>query len=133
MRFEKMHAMRRIATCAALASLLLAVVYGPMFHLHTGDDHEGGAFIHAHFPDLPHLETEPGPEFEANDHDHSTARSVDLLTTNAPSLVQVEFTVVEEPLVLAPPQRSAGFAIIDEPRAHAPPVVISSIPRSPPV
>src|SRR5437762_1771661 len=91
MKFEKMRAMRRIATCAALASLLLGVVYGPMFHLHTGDDHGGGAFIHAHFPELPHLETEPGPEIEPNDHDHRTARSVDFLTTNAPHLVQVEF------------------------------------------
>jgi hypothetical protein len=128
-----MHRMRSIATCAALASLLLAVVYGPMFHLHTGDDHEGGAFIHAHFPDLPHLETEPGPEIEPNDHDHSTARSVDFLTTNTPAPVHVEFVAVEEALVLTPPQLSAGFAIADEPRAHAPPVVVSSIPRSPPV
>ena len=128
-----MHAMRRIATCAALASLLLAVVYGPMFHLHTGDDHEGGAFIHAHFPDLPHLETEPGPEIEPNDHDHSRARSVDFLTTNAPDLVHVEFAAVEEPLILALPQLFAGFAVVNEPRAHAPPVVDSSIPRSPPV
>ena len=128
-----MHAMRRIATCAALASLLLAVVYGPMFHLHTGDNHEGGAFIHAHFPDLPHLETEPGPEIEPNDHDHSGARSVDFLTTNAPQVVHVEFAAIEEPLVLAPPQGLAGFTIVDEPRAHAPPVLVSSIPRSPPV
>jgi len=128
-----MPAMRRIATFAALASLLLAVVYGPMFHLHTGDDHGGGAFIHAHFPDLPHLETEPGPEIEPNDHDHSTARSVDFLTTNAPQLVHIEFAAVEEPLVLVPPQRCSGFAIADEPRAHAPPFVVSSIPRSPPV
>jgi hypothetical protein len=128
-----MHAMRRIATCAALASLLFAVVYGPMFHLHADDDHERSAFIHAHFPDLPHLETEQGPEIEPNDHRHSTARSVDFLTTNVPDLVHVEFVAVEEPLIPVPPQRSAGFAIIDEPRAHAPPVVVSSIPRSPPV
>jgi hypothetical protein len=128
-----MHRMRRIATCAALASLLLAVVYGPMFHLHTGADHEGGAFIHAHFPDLPHLETEPGPEIEPNDHDHSTARSVDFLTTNTSDLTHVEFVAVEEALILIPPQLSAGFAMVDEPRAHAPPVVVSSIPRSPPV
>jgi hypothetical protein len=128
-----MHAMRRIATCAALVSLLFAVVYGPMFHLHADDDHERGAFIHAHFPDLPHLETEPGPEIEPNDHSHSTARSVDFLTTNTPDLVQVEFVAVEEPLIPAPPQRSAGFAVVDDPRAHAPPVVVSSIPRSPPV
>ena len=128
-----MRTMRRVATCSALASLLFAVVYGPMFHLHAGGDHEGGAFIHAHFPDLPHLETEPGPEIEPNDHDHSTARSVDFLTTNTPDLVHVEFVAVEEPLILAPPQRSAGFAGVDEPRAHAPPLAASSIPRSPPV
>jgi hypothetical protein len=131
--FERMHGMRRLTSCAGLASLLMAVVYGPMFHLHTGSEHDGGAFIHAHFPDLPHLETEPGPEIEPNDHDHGAARPVDFLTTNAPGLVHVEFIAVEEPLILAPPQRSMGFAVTDEPRAHAPPVLISSIPRSPPV
>jgi hypothetical protein len=124
--------MRRLTTCAALVSLLLAVIYGPMFHLHEGDDHDG-AFIHAHFPGLPHIETEPGPETEPNDHDHSSARSIDFLTTKAPQLIHIEFVTVEEPLVVVPPQSSEGFAIIDEPRAHAPPPVISSIPRSPPL
>ena len=124
--------MRWITTCAALGSLLLAVVYGPMFHLHTGDDHDGGSYIHAHFPALPHLETEPGPEIEPN-HEHGSARSIDFLTTNAPSLVHVAFFAVEEPLVLEPPQSCPGFVTLDEPRAHAPPLVVSSIPRSPPV
>jgi hypothetical protein len=131
-RFERMHAMRPISAWAAICGLLLAVVYGPMFHVHIGDDHGDGSLLHAHFPDLPHLETEPGPEIEDN-HDHGGVRSFDFFTSNAPTLVHVGFVAVEEPFILEVAVQSAGFVFADEPRAHAPPLVASSIPRSPPV
>jgi hypothetical protein len=103
-----------------------------MFHVHFGDDHRDESVIHAHFPDLPHLETKPGPEME-DDHDHGGVRSIDFFTSHAPTLFHVGFLTVEEPFVLQLAVQSSGFASLDEPRAHAPPLVASSIPRSPPV
>ena len=124
--------MRHVTTCAAIGSLLLAVVYGPFFHLHADDHHGGGSLVHAHFPEVPHLETEPGPEIESHDND-SQIRSVDFLTASGPALIHTPFVAVEEPLILPSPRSCAGFLNIEEPRAHAPPLAFASIPRSPPV
>ena len=132
MPFERIQAVRRVTTCAAIGSLLLAVVYGPLFHLHPDDHKGGGSLIHAHFPEMPHLETEPGPEVESH-HDDGQVRPVDFLTTSAPALTHVAFFAVEEPLLLHAPQSRAGFLVLEEPRAHAPPLRSASIPRSPPV
>ena len=124
--------MRRATTWSAIGAVLLAVVYAPLFHVHP-DDHEGGhSLVHAHFPEVPHLETEAGPEIESH-HDDGPSRSIDFLTVSGPTLIHTSFIAVEEPLVLPSPGLCAGFLHIDEPRAHAPPLVIAAIPRSPPV
>ena len=124
--------MRRITAYASIVSLLLAVVYAPMFHLHA-DDHDGGTpFIHAHFPELFHHEDESGPAVEEQD-DHVYARQIDVLTTNIAPLVQVAFYAVEESFAPRPAQTSAGFVFLDDPHAHDPPSLRSSNPRSPPL
>jgi hypothetical protein len=104
-----------------------------MFHLHTDDDHHGGAFIHSHFPESPHMETNHGPEVEPPHHGHGSARSIDFLTSSAPALAFVEVFTTEETMAFDPPQSCPGFVTLEEPRAHAPPFVVSTVPRSPPV
>jgi hypothetical protein len=126
--------MRGITTTVAILSLLLAVLYAPLFHLHADHDHEGEApFIHAHFPEMVHHALTHSEQSAEPLEDHVDARSVDLLTTNIPALVQVPLFIIEEVLQIGADPTFSGFAIAGNPHAHDPPALVRSNPRSPPV
>ncbi len=127
----RINAMRRITACSAFISLLLAIVYAPLFHVHEADDHENeSSTIHAHFPELPHAEHDGETIDHGADQD---SRPVDVLAMMAPCFIEGVFVVVEEPLVISPSKGCSGFAVVDDPRAHDPPSRIALVPRSPPV
>jgi hypothetical protein len=129
--------MRRTTAFSAFVSLLLVIVYAPLFHVHETDHHHGNtsSTVHAHFPEAHHQEdhhSEPeGEHIEAVD-DH-VASSVDVFAMAAPCLVPTLFVAVEQPLVPRPSDGCAGFATVETPRAHDPPSSSSIAPRSPPV
>jgi hypothetical protein len=125
--------MRGITTTVAICSLLLAVLYAPLFHLHADHDHEGAApFLHAHFPDMVHHAAAHSEQTAEPLEDHVDARSVDLLVTNIQALVQVPLFIIEEVLQIGFDPTFAGFAIAGSPHAHDPPALLRSNPRSPP-
>jgi hypothetical protein len=126
--------MRRITPAVAILSLLLAVFYAPLFHVHADHDHEGGTpFIHAHLPEMVlhgSIHSEEGVEPL---EDHVDARSVDFLIPNITTLVHVPLFIIEEVLQLTADQSFSGFAVAGSPHAHDPPALVPSNPRSPPV
>jgi hypothetical protein len=127
-------AMRVITTPVAILSLLLAVLYAPLFHLHEDHDHVGGApFIHAHLPEMAFHASSHSEEGAEPAEDHVDAPSVDFLTTNIPTLVQIPLFIIEEVLQLRADPTFSGFAVSGNPHAHDPPALIRSNPRSPPV
>lgn len=126
--------MRVITTGVALCSLLLAVVYAPLFHLHADHDHEGGApFVHAHLPEIMHHAPTRSEQGIEPLEDHVGARSLDLLTTNIPTLVQVPLFIIEEILQVQADHTFSGFVLAGNSHAHDPPARLRSNPRSPPV
>jgi len=122
--------MRRTIACSAVAALLLATVYAPLFHVHADEAGEA-PLVHAHFPELENAESERVVHMEAH-HLHGEARSIDFLTTTAAHSFQFDAVIVTDPVDLQAGQTSCGFVTIDAPRAHAPPEARSRIPRSPP-
>jgi hypothetical protein len=82
------------------------------------------------------------PEFEAAEdesvvhmerpHSHANARSIDLLTTTAPQVVDFEAALVSLELISDLAIPCCGFVTIARARAHSPPVVHFLIPRAPP-
>ena len=117
-----------MAWCA-VAALVAATVYAPLFHVHT-DDGEA-PLVHAHFPELETAEDEAVVHMEAP-HPHALARSIDVLITLAAQSVQLDAVVQSSFLTLPDLETSSGFVPDASPRAHAPPAVESFIPRAPP-
>lgn len=113
-----------------MAALLLATVYGPLFHLHA-DDGEA-PLIHAHFPEFEHSEIENGVHMEKPDP-HALARSVDVLTTVAAQLTHFDAAAPAAYATFAEPRPCRGVVSATAARAHAPPAFDSRIPRAPPV
>jgi hypothetical protein len=114
---------------SAIAALLLATLYAPLFHVHV---HEGEApLIHAHFPELEAPEDESVVHME-RPHSHANARSIDVLTTTAPHVIHLEVVIQSTDAAPIPLEPRSGFVSIEAPRAHAPPPATSAIPRAPP-
>jgi hypothetical protein len=112
-----------------IPALLLAVFVAPLFHVHT---HAGeAATIHAHLPELETDEDESGVHMESP-HSHSTARSIDLITSTTPQVIQFNATLVSVSTIAEVPKRCCGFVALTRPRAHSPPVLQFKIPRAPP-
>ena len=123
--------MRRLAALYTFASLLIALVYAPQFHIHEFDDHGGAPLLHVHFPELEESHHGSEPDIESS-HSHDRAQSIDFLTSTitAPA---IRLFVAPNTLLLMPrlePQRPVSS--VDKPRAHDPPALDRSIPRSPP-
>jgi hypothetical protein len=77
--------------CSAIPALLLAVFYAPLFHVHT---HPGeAATIHVHLPEFEPAEDESVVHMESA-HSHAAARSVDIVTSTAPQVIQFDATLV---------------------------------------
>ncbi len=113
----------------AIAALLVATLYAPLFHLHS---HGGEAqLLHAHLPDLAIAEDESVVHMEPP-HSHADARSIDLLITTVAPLIQFDAVILTSAVIPSPTQPCCGFVSIDAPRAHAPPSARSRIPRAPP-
>jgi len=51
--------------CSAMAALLLATVYAPLFHVHADEAGEA-PLVHAHFPELENAESERVVHMEAH-------------------------------------------------------------------
>jgi hypothetical protein len=120
---------RRLTACSTIPALLLAVFYAPLFHVHT---HAGeAATIHAHLPELETAEDESVVHMESL-HSHSAARSIDLVTSTTPQVIQFNATLVSVSIVADPPKLCCGFVALARPRAHSPPILPFLIPRAPP-
>ena len=115
--------------CGSLAALVLATAYAPLFHVHT--DGSGAPLIHAHLPELEVADDERGVHMEEN-HSHSEARSIDILTTTAPSATQFDAIILSTDIIPNTTEVCCGFVSLDRPRAHAPPAFRPNIPRAPP-
>jgi len=114
-----------------VATLLVATVYAPLFHVHT--DAGETALIHAHFPELETAEDESVVHMEApHSHGHAAAQSIDFLITIAAHSVQLNAIVESTSLGRAASEPSPGFVPTASPRAHAPPLIEFLIPRAPP-
>jgi hypothetical protein len=120
---------RHIVVWGAVAALLSATLYAPLFHVH--DEGAGAPLVHAHLPELEPVEDESVVHMEAP-HSHSTARSIDLLITIAGQLIHLDTTFEISALALIELQPSPGFVAPASPRAHAPPALEFLTPRAPP-
>src|SRR5260370_498401 len=122
-------AVRRLTACSVIPALLLAVFYAPLFHVHT---HPGeAATIHAHLPEFEPPEDESVVHMESP-HSHADARSIDILTTTAPQVVQFDAILVSVFAVRDMAVPCCGFIALARPRAHSPPALRFQIPRAPP-
>jgi hypothetical protein len=115
--------------CGSVAALMLATLYAPLFHVHI--DASGAPLVHAHLPELETAEDERVVHMESL-HSHSEARSIDILTTTTPSVIQLEAVLVGDFVVTNAIDICFGFLSLDRPCAHAPPAVRPHIPRAPP-
>ena len=115
--------------CGSLAALIYTTAYAPLFHVHA--DGGGAPLIHAHFPELEIADDERVVHMEGH-HSHSQARSIDILTTTAPSVTHFAVTIVAVSLAAPAAPVCCGFVSLDRPRAHAPPTLAHLIPRAPP-
>jgi hypothetical protein len=120
---------RHILAWSALAALLSATFYAPLFHVH--DEGAGAPLVHAHLPELEPAEDESVVHMEAP-HSHGAARSIDLLITLAGQLIHLDATVESSAYALIELQPSPGFVPPASPRAHAPPALEFLTPRAPP-
>ena len=113
----------------AVAALLAATVYAPLFHVHS----DGGEapLVHAHFPEIEVAEDESVVHME-RPHSHGAARSIDVLTTVAGHFIQFSPAIESAYLPFIELQPSQGFVPLASPRAHAPPAVEFLTPRAPP-
>ena len=123
--------MRRLAALYTFASLLIALVYAPQFHIHESDEHGGGPLLHVHFPELEESHHGTGPDLESN-HSHHRAQSIDFLTSTITSIVIQLFVAPNAPLLMPRLENQGPRLSVEIPRTHDPPAVDRSIPRSPP-
>jgi len=122
--------MRKMFAGNAVALLVIATFFAPLFHIHT--DEHGSALIHAHFPDAEIADTDASQHLEAP-HSHGLARSIDILTTTAAAhSVQLDAVILNTAVKISPRPEFRGFAPVAVPWAHAPPGIQSLIPRAPP-
>jgi len=120
---------QQLTAFGAIPALLVAVLYAPLFHVHT---HAGeAATIHAHLPAVETAEDESVVHMES-EHSHSVARSIDLVTATTPQVIQFNAVLVSVSTVTDAPKRCCGFIALARPRAHSPPVLPFLIPRAPP-
>jgi hypothetical protein len=122
-------AVRKLTVCSAIPALLLLVFYAPLFHVHV---HPGeAATIHAHLPELETAEDESVVHMES-EHSHANARSIDILTTTAPQILQFNAVLISTENVSEVALPCCGFVALAQPRAHSPPALAFLIPRAPP-
>src|SRR5687768_8741174 len=128
-----MSGMYRFSGWLAVVAMLLALVSGPLFHIHDADDHEQ-VFAHAHFLESEDhsLVSQHAPEIEA-DHSHDHVRWLDIFRVSGPPTVILHLAVevFEASSVPSVPESRALIAI-QTLHAHGPPPISSSAPRSPP-
>jgi len=120
---------KHILSWIALAELLSATVYAPLFHIHA--DGHGAPLLHTHFPEIESIEDESVVHMEAP-HSHVAAKSVDVLITTASPPFFFFPVAPSSPVELTPPQPSRGFVPAASARAHAPPALEFLTPRAPP-
>ena len=123
--------MRRLAAFYSIASLLVALVLAPQFHLHEFDEDGGIAVLHVHFPELERFHHGAGSELEPN-HSHELARSIDFLTSTIVSPASQPFVSAAAPLFAPKLEEQRPVSSVESPRTHDPPAIDRSIPRSPP-
>ena len=129
MRVHQNTPVRRTIAPGAIAALLVATLYAPLFHLHT--DAGEAPLLHAHFPELEVSEDESVVHME-RPHSHAEARPVDLLITTMASAIHFDAALVGSDVMAIPAQPRCGFVSIAAPRAHAPPALQFLTPRAPP-
>jgi hypothetical protein len=122
--------MRRFIACNAIAALLVALVYAPLFHLHIAGEYEKGVpLLHAHFPEPEPIYVEHSV---APHHPESITRSIDVLTAMAVHSFQFSAVITDVFVRFDAGRVCCGFVALDVPRAHAPPLVESRTSRAPP-
>jgi hypothetical protein len=123
----------RFGAWAAVASMLLALVSGPFFHVHDQDEHgHAGSFVHAHLPEPENPTAHSGEEVEAG-HSHEHVRWLDVFTVSAPATTAyLPVSEFSEPLTILPPAENRAVASVQTLRAHSPPLLPDLPPRAPP-
>jgi hypothetical protein len=125
-----MQRVRRVIASTALAALIGASIYAPLFHVHADHDDEA-PLVHSHFPELEHSDNEDFVHMEAPDS-HAKARSVDVMVTIANHVFHFDAVIGETSFAPMERQPSPGFVPAASPRAHAPPALEFLTPRAPP-
>jgi hypothetical protein len=120
---------RQICTWSALAALLLATLYAPLFHVHS--ESAEAPLVHAHLPELEAFEDESVVHMEAP-HGHAHARSIDLLVTAPAHGIHLDAVLISRNLEPDLTEPHAGFKPVTTTRAHDPPSNRPLIPRAPP-
>src|SRR5262245_60841987 len=109
---------RQIIAWTSMASLLAAIGYAPLFHVHT--DTGQTPLVHSHLPDLEVSDDDSVVHMEPP-HSHAASRSIDVLTTIASHIIQIDAAIQSSQHRIIEPQPSRGFVAATTPRAHAPP------------
>src|SRR5262245_45719889 len=114
--------MRRWSACLGIGSMLFALAFGPLFHIHDHDDHGNpGSFMHAHLPVLEIPQTDSTDEIETPDS-HQHVRWIDGFIPHGPLFVGFR-AAAEYSETLPPPSEFSGRSVpaVQTLRAHGPP------------
>jgi hypothetical protein len=125
--------MQRLTAFVGAIAMVLALLTGPLYHLHDRDHHGNTVvLVHAHLPEVESSHHHPGISSIEDGPSHSSARQVDFFTFSSPPAgvdLAIELTTTSFVTV---PEVSEGVSLLAAPQSHSPPPTRDSVPRSPP-
>ena len=129
--------MQRLTASVGAFAMFLALLTGPLFHLHDRDHHGNSVFlVHAHLPEVESSDHHSGrSSIDSSIEDgpsHSSARDVDFFRFSPPP-AGVDLAIELTTTTFVPvPEVSEGVSLLAAPQSHSPPPTRDSVPRSPP-
>jgi hypothetical protein len=130
--------MRAASSLLGIIAVLIGLMTGPFFHIHSESDGSHGqndaAELHSHIFDTPadHHSANSHELEISGDHDRHHGAGVSVLSANARK-IQIFVAEFESTMKIDEPSSIAGFGTEIPVRAHDPPAIRNSNPRSPPV
>jgi hypothetical protein len=129
--------MRAASALVGIIAVLIGLMTGPFFHIHSEGDvihgHGDIAELHSHLIDtsLDHHSTNSQELEISGDHDRHHGAGVSVLAANARK-AQVLIAELESTNRIDEPSSIPGYSTEIPVRVHDPPAIRNSNPRSPP-